>query len=265
MNERTVDRTRQDLTQTDAARRAGVSLATWRRWENDPESVSAKTRTACETVLASGSDHERVLSKTAAAFTSAWADSPRLTPRQAYALAVELDMWADIHLATWLRDPSGPLYEVSPFDCFDLRVLMLVGENRAWVEAVRQRCQVISQEIEAGILPFDRPGPLIDEVLIGAALGGAQAMLQDLPELFDRIESLEPDDEDYLIGDDDWDVVSDGFDDECQWDEWEVPLRHGHPLLPAILAANHPFRWFDEVQPSGAGYLQRLSGLIVEE
>lgn len=267
MNERTEGRNELELTQADAARQAGVSLATWRRWEIDPDSVSAKTRIACEDVLEGASAFERALSKLAEAFTSSWRNSPRLTLRQAYALAVELDSWADGEIAEWLHDPSGPLHEVAPFCHFDLRVMMLVGENRAWAEGVRQRCRIISNEIEMGSLPFDRTGPLIDEILIGAALEGAQSLLKDLPELFERIPSQEAVDDDdfYLIGDDDWGVVSDGFDDVCRWDEWEVPILQGHPLLPTILAERHPFSWFDGGEASGSGYLQRLSGLVVDE
>lgn len=39
------------LTQADAARPAKISVATWRRAEDDPSSVSAKTRVAVEQVL----------------------------------------------------------------------------------------------------------------------------------------------------------------------------------------------------------------------
>ncbi|MFD5213116.1 helix-turn-helix domain-containing protein [Microbacterium sp. NPDC058345] len=256
------------LTQTDAARRASVSLATWRRWEEDPDSVSQKTRDACEGVLAARSEHERALEKLTNSFTTAWQDSPRLTPRQAYAIALELDTWDDLFLKPWLDDPREPLHTRPPFDDFDLRVMMLIGESRAWVAAVQERCRVISDEIKRGILPFDRPGPLIDEVLIGAALSGAQASLEDLPESFEHVPAREAvDDEEndeYLIGDDDWDAVSDGFDDICRWDEWEVPIRLGHPLLPAVLAQRHPYTWFDAEEATGPGYLQRLSGLIVD-
>lgn len=247
MNERSDRRLELDLTQADAARKAGVSLATWRRWEEDPDSVSAKTRIACEDVLDRASEYERAVSKSAEAFTASWRDSPRLTPRQAYAIAGVLDFWADSDIAEWLRDPSESLHEVPPFDNFDLRVMMRVGENRAWAEAVRQRCYLISDEIEAGTLPYGRPRPLIDEVLIGAALHGAHTLLEDIPELFEGIPARESvgDDEDYMIGDDDWGAVVDDFDDVCGWDEWVVPLHQGHPLLPALLAQRHPFTWFD--------------------
>ena len=95
MDERTKRRVELELTQEEAARKAGVSLATWRRWELDPGSVSMKTRVACEDVLEATSDFERALSKSAVAFTGSWQDSRRLAPRQAYAIAVELDGWAD--------------------------------------------------------------------------------------------------------------------------------------------------------------------------
>ncbi|MDY3127087.1 MAG: helix-turn-helix transcriptional regulator [Corynebacterium sp.] len=267
VSERSERRIELELTQVDAARQAKVSLATWRRWESDPDSVSVKTRIACEDVLEGTSAFERALVKSAEAFTSSWRNSPRLTPRQAYAIAVELDSWADGEITEWLQDPSGPLHEVAPFYHFDLRVMMLVGENRAWAEGVKQRCRVISNEIEVGSLPFGRTGPLIDEILIGAALDGAQSLLKDMPELFERIPSQGAVDEDdfYLIGDDDWDVVLDGFDDICRWDEWKIPILQGHPLLPAILAERHPFTWFDGGEASGPGYLQRLSGLVVDE
>ena len=39
------------LTQDEAARQAGVSVATWRRWEHDPASVKKDAATACQGVL----------------------------------------------------------------------------------------------------------------------------------------------------------------------------------------------------------------------
>ncbi|MGP5316445.1 hypothetical protein ACTXMB_00560 [Arthrobacter rhombi] len=231
--------------------------------------MSAKTRTECERVLSGETEHARALAKSVAAFEVAWGDSPYLTPRQAYAIAMEVDGWGDMDIADWIQQPDRPLHQISPFDLFDLRVMMLVGESRAWAEAVRQRCYKLSDGIETGILPFDRPGPLIDEVLIGAALSGAQASLEEMPELFERIgprESVDDEEsEHYLIGDNDWDVVSDGFDDRCRWDEWEVPLRNGHPLLPAVLVDRHPFSWFDYIEASGPGYLQALAGRLAED
>ena len=253
MDERTKRRVELELTQEEAARKAGVSLATWRRWELDPGSVSMKTRVACEDVLEATSDFERALSKSYEAFADSWKDSSTLTPRQAYAISLQLDLWADTDIAEWLRDPSEPLHEVSPFDHFDLRVMMHVGENRAWAEGVRQRCYVVSDEIQSGTLPFDRPEPLIDEILIGAALDGAQGLLEDMPELFAKIPSRDGifDDEHFEIGDDDWEVVAEGFSDACGSDDWEIPLWKWHPLLPLVLTRRPPFTWFDLGGTSG--------------
>lgn len=72
----------------------------------------------------------------------------------------------------------------------------------------------------------------------------------------------EADDDDYdgsRLGDREWDIVSDGFDDVCRWDQWEVPVMNGHALLPAVLAEHHPYRWFDPGPGTGSGYLLDLA------
>lgn len=49
-------RTEIGLTQEQAARRAGVSLATWRRWERDPTSVTEDVRAQCQGALDEAED-----------------------------------------------------------------------------------------------------------------------------------------------------------------------------------------------------------------
>jgi transcriptional regulator with XRE-family HTH domain len=267
MNERAATRQSQLLTQQESAGRAGVSLATWRRWEEDPAAVSAKTRAACEKVLNQDSAMSVALSEAAADFENSWSDCHYLTPRQAYAIASVLLLWADGELQEWGRGADNePLHDVPPFAYFDRRVLFYVNESRAWVESVRERCYAIAAEIQRGTLPFDRDGAYIDELLIAASLAEAESQLNDMPELYDELaprEAFETND-DYKVGDNDWESVSDAFDDRCRWDEWEVPIFANHPLLPLVLAARHPYTWFDLVPPSGRGYLQRLGGLTAE-
>jgi transcriptional regulator with XRE-family HTH domain len=258
-------RERMGLTQADAAARAGISLATWRRWEEDPAAVRASTRASCERVVNREAAFEEALSREAAKFEKSWSECPFLTPRQAYAIAASLDGWADMYIAEWLREPTGrPLHEVSPLDQLDLRVMMLVNENRAWAAKAQERCRAVSEEIAQGILPFDRPGCFIDELLMALALSDAQDLLADMPDVFEGVTPREDGDDygDWVL-DDDWDVVSDAFDDRCRWDEWEVPLHQAHPLMPAILADRHPYTWFDNVPASGPGYMNRLMGLEV--
>lgn len=269
MNERLNQRTKLGLTQAEAASKAGVSLATWRRWEENPESVSAKTRAASEAVLEGTALVLNADAESANAFEEAWGDSPYLTPRQAYAISATLSIWGDLFIGEWLKTREEPLHTIPPFDELDLRIMIQVGDNAAWATAVRRRCYVISDEIESGVLPFDRQGPFIDEVLIAASIDGAKTLLEDDPEQFDAITAREPrevsddDDDLYLHGDDDWEYITEAFDNVCRWPEWEVPIYREHPLLPVLLAQRHPYTWFDtvpEVDPELAQELMDFLG-----
>ncbi|OHU44668.1 helix-turn-helix domain-containing protein [Mycobacteroides chelonae] len=269
MDSRRSRREKLELTQSAAAARAGVSVATWRRWEEDAASVSADTQTRCESVLDQEQAFGRALEQLADNFCSAWKDCHYLTPRQAYALAGVLNFWADHDIGLWLQEPSGePLHEIAPFNAFDRRVMVYVNDNKAWAEKARERCYAVADEIERGSLPFDRDGCLFDELLMAVALEEAKDRLADMPELFERVQprAEHPDHgEEYWVLDDDWDLVSDEFDDQCRWDEWEIPATRDHPLLAAIIADRHPYTWFDPTKPSGAGYLQRLMGMVVDQ
>jgi len=189
--------------------------------------------------------------------TSTWAEGA-MTPRQAWAVLSVLAYWADTDLRGWLDgDVDQPLYQCEPFVHFDERVMMLVGENKAFAEKARKRCLAVHDEIEQGVLPFDRPGCYFDEVLVGAAVRVAEDYLNDMPELFAglperpsadlSVPGAQDEEQEIPHGDDDWDQVTDGFDDLAQWDDWEVPLVTDHPVLGPLLEQRHPFRWFDQV------------------
>ncbi|MGB3334225.1 MAG: hypothetical protein WBA79_15595 [Mycobacterium sp.] len=276
-NERRDRREAINLTQTAAAAQAGISLATWRRWEDDPDAVAPKTRNKCAAVLdkeAAAAEKRRDRARQVAdKYEKTWGERWILTPRQAYALVCALHSWADMEIGPWLEDPTRtPLHTVGPFTQFDRRVMMYVNDNRAWAAKAQERCYEVGDEIESGTLPFTRPGCFFDELLFGAALREAEDLLRDLPDLFEEIAahpSVAFDDDDIdesdpemdMVCDEDWDLVSDLFDNDCRWDEWEIPLYKNSPLLPAILAHNHPYSWFDLKPPSGPGYLNRLVGL----
>jgi len=156
-------------------------------------------------------------------FEESWRDCAYLTPRQAYSLALTLDLWADSEISAWLENPDEqPLHNVSPFEYFDRRVMFQVGENRAWAQKASERCHAVADEIQMGVLPFDRPGAYFDELLVAAALAEAAEHLSDWPESFDGLPPRLPTDTKdggFYVGDDDWDQVSDHFDDVCRWDE----------------------------------------------
>ncbi|WP_167541003.1 helix-turn-helix domain-containing protein [Rhodococcus jostii] len=262
-----------EMTQPEAAARAGVSVATWRRWEDDPASVSSATRTKCEKVIDRESAAKERAKQISHKYEQTWNDSVTLTPRQAYALTVILHGWADTDLTMWIDgDLDCPLHDVGPFAGIDRRAMFYVDGNKAWAAKALERCRAVAKEIESGTLPFNRPGCFFDELLMAAALHEAPHIMDQLPELFEGItprpfrDFTDDDDvDDFYMVDEEWDAVSDRFDDLCRWDEWEVPLYADHDLLPAILAERNPFNWFDRAEGTGAGYLQKLSGLVVDD
>lgn len=253
MDNRKAKRTQLGFSQGEAARLAGVSLATWRRWENDESSVSARTQKLCEQVLRTTLqneelDHDSQLEEVWEHFTQAWQDNPSISPRQAFAISCILNEWADAEIYTWLLKPENqPLDEIPPFHLFDLRVLFYINNNHAWAEKTRERCHIISEELEKGILPFDRVNCFMDEVLMAATLQIAPTCINDDPSLFSGIPSRQgtcDPDNDYRP-DNDWDGLADYFDDCCRWDDWETPLMNDSELLSDLLALRHPFTWFN--------------------
>lgn len=132
MNTRAERRLELGLTQAEAARRAGRSLDTWRKWEVDPDSVNAESRRRCAAVLRFDAVEPDVDGWAGEHYARVWGTNPAITPRQAFAISMRLDLLYDAHIAPWVRDPDGPLHDVAPFDDLDLRVMMLVGESRAW-------------------------------------------------------------------------------------------------------------------------------------
>lgn len=269
MNPRRVLREQLHLTQPEAALRARVSLATWRRWEEDPDTVSADTRTKCERVVDVNREARNPFAEHDLKFEQSWGDCPYLTPRQACAIATVLALWADTEIGEWLDGgwPQEPLHDVPPFTRLDRRAMIYINDNKAWAAKAAERCYAVAEEIAEGILPFDREGCFFDELLMAVALPAAQEQLAEMPDLFEDISPRLPtDDEDiHFLGDDEWNMVSDAFDDRCRWDEWEVPMFRDHPLLAAVLADRHPYNWFDPAPGTGSGYLQRLAGMVIDE
>ena len=59
--------------------------------------------------------------------------------------------------------------------------------------ALAQRCEAVPKEIANGVLPFDRAGRFINELLIALALPYAEGDLQDMPDLFDGLPTFDLD------------------------------------------------------------------------
>lgn len=245
MSERRRQREAIDLSQAAAAARAGVSLATWRRWEENPDVVSGSTRTKCEQVLdaqrAIHERHRRQLAEENENIDRLWRSHPLLTPRQASGIMVQLDMWQHLFIGTWLegRGPKEPLHTVSPFDELDPRVMIHVNDNQAWAHLARQRCITVRDEMHCGVLPFDRDGCFFDEILMALVVDWVAETYDD-SEAEGSFDGIAPHE-----NDDDWVTVSEVFNDAARWRSWKIPTIVGHELLPTVLAQSHPFSWFD--------------------
>lgn len=252
MTTQTEERERLQLTQTEAARQAGVSLATWRRWEENPDSVTARSRVKCESALMAPLDravkHAKTMSEEWAdsdgAFLAGWKDSRVMSPRQAKAIVYVLSSWGDTSTPFWLNGQDEmPLCFASGFSNLDLRVMMLVGDNKAWAASFAERCLAVAKEMHGGHLPMEHLDCFMDEVLIGLALSDAQDFLENTADhgMFDGLPaSLLP------VGptDDDWDSVEEELHDQVNYTDWRVPSVAG-PELVALLETRHPFTWFD--------------------
>lgn len=239
-NPRTARREELKLTQVDAAAKAKVSAATYRRWEEDPDKVGKDSRARCERVLAPASAPDR---GDAADFEKAWGDGNLLTPRQAVALQVTLDSWAD-QIGDWVRHASSePLWNVMCFDNWDRRAFLHIGDNRAWAQMAADRLLRMVKDIQHGTLAFMwEDDCFFDHVAMASAVDYAPNMAEMLDDggVTDDIAAMD--------GDSDWDEVEESFDD-LALNEWMWLLRHPR-LVPVLLAARHPFTWFDTpVQP----------------
>jgi hypothetical protein len=184
----------------------------------------------------------------------AWRDRRDLTPRMAAGFAYAIDGFADLGIGSWLDgSDSAPLHAVDPFGAVDLRIMMAVADNRAWAALAGDRCRAVADEIDKGVLPFDRPGCYFDELLMALALGWARdfhadGLHDDALPARDRPEP-ELDGLDTIFDDSDWiDEVEANFDDAARFEDWQVPRFKGHPRVSDLLAARPPYTWFDGIQ-----------------
>jgi transcriptional regulator with XRE-family HTH domain len=133
-----------NLSQAEAARRAGVSLATWRRGEADISAVGARTRKKIREVLTAASQpvHSWV-----PLFNTRFRGDP-LTPAEAHMLATELTMNGEsFHLdvdSVWDSHILGELPDA---------VLMQVAERPQWLRRFLATSQILGGHLDKGRLP----------------------------------------------------------------------------------------------------------------
>ncbi|GAJ80854.1 hypothetical protein NBRGN_031_00500 [Nocardia brasiliensis NBRC 14402] len=69
-------------------------------------------------------------------------------------------------------------HDGNPFQCFDLRVMMLINENRAWLKSAWQQCYSLSKLLQHEINPLRHRHFPFDELILLAAVDD----LQDEPD-----------------------------------------------------------------------------------
>ncbi|XVQ11120.1 helix-turn-helix domain-containing protein [Spirillospora sp. CA-255316] len=228
------------LTQAEAARSARISVATWRRAEDDLSTVSAKTRAAVERAIRTfklkpqakepeavrPAEHVRRLNKF-------WMEGSALTPAMAAQLSVSADQLVDLDVSDWDEQPAmlGGLSDAVRFR---------VHGNYAWYEKLADTFKDVTNRIDAGVRPY--PRTLAEEYVLHTALRWAKGTWEDMPP-WEYLEGLERRD-----NDGDWTGVAAelsrfpfGFP---KLTEDEIADRIGEDGR-ARLSRLHPYRWWE--------------------
>ena len=243
-----------NLTQPEAARRAGVSLATWRRAEGNLALVSAKTRASVERALKGASAGRpaespaitRLIKNLNASFSG---EESALTPTMAMRLGLAFDSLGDdnIFLVPYL-DGETSVSEYGVGDCLPLvglpsSVILRIGGNRAWLERLTGTFRYLGRLLDAAVPPV--PQTLADEYALHAAISlaadqeddeGPDDMLEMFPGLLRHADR-----------EGDWDRARTGlsrlpigFPDLTE-DELADYLRDGRQVRSRL----HPYRWWE--------------------
>lgn len=224
------------LTQAEAAKIARISVATWRRAEDDLSSVSAKTRSAVERVLKATrrrpQEKADELSLHARRINESFQEGP-LTPAMA------------VHLSA----TCGMAYDMITHDQVDLpdfmeelpdSVLFRVQGNHAWREKLAETFQRMASLLDSGVRP--RPRSLAAEYVLHTAIRWGRGTWSDMPP-WQYVEGIER-----QRDDPDWDAVAleisrfpFGFP---KFTEDEIADHIGSDGR-IRLSRLHPFRWWE--------------------
>lgn len=261
------------LTQHEAARKANLSLATWRRLESGGSDVTPRNSTveAIERVLklpkggfadlrtGDGVDHlpmPRAMREWLSSFGENFDRDP-FTPRQAYKLVMvtigleDDDLWRD-----YLKGECT-ITEIPVLRGLPDWVLFTVSAH--WLRKFRSVILRIADEIEGGSVPY--PECIADHVALRLLVREAKKRSSDFDELIEvedpdgSILPTDPDLEQYW-GFVDAALFNDHFALERIWDADFTKLTFGNPsalLDPdegVTVGEVHPFRWW-EPRPEG--------------
>lgn len=262
------------ITQADAAARAGVSLATWRRFEQAPglgyrgdtirgvQRALRLTREELTSLL--GEDGPTVEEQAQKAWVGPWNEMwgatswPSISPLMACAIQVALD--SGRHMLESALDGSNFDPEEWPvLEEFDSRVFIEVGENRPWYRALAVRMEHLVEAMGKGQLIDESCECFADAALFGAAVRHAMdswdmaaefwpGVSNVLPIENDGAENHDEEDDDRDEEDDDedrWDLFVEDLDDRMPYREWDCVFAEYRKTRHLL---NHrPVKtWFDE-------------------
>ncbi|WP_162907836.1 helix-turn-helix domain-containing protein [Allorhizocola rhizosphaerae] len=259
------------LTQGEAAAKAGVSLATWRRLEGEDGvgSFRTETVTAVERVLrlplgglkalaageelpAPGLSHQIMGEWFAAA--AGWFTGDPMTPRQAFHLSMATAGLEDDAFIGWDDYLLGKSTVSDLLVLSELPDWVLFTVNNHWLQRFREVLLEIGEQLEAGQVPL--PRCMADRVALSLLIRHAREAQHDVEEM-------------HIDGDpavaaalpfmseeqEDWDALAEAlfggdFDMEMIWLPNFTRALYGDPdgfsaQAGVNISEFHPHRWFE--------------------
>jgi transcriptional regulator with XRE-family HTH domain len=263
------------ITQAEAAAKAGISLATWRRFEQSPglgyradtiRGVERALKLARkELVNLLGEEQPAIAMQTGkdrawiAPWNELWGATnwPSISPLMACAIQAALDSGRDM-LESALDDSNFDPEEWPVLAEFDSRIFVEVGENKPWYRALANRMQHLVDAMDKGQLIDESCECFADAALFGAAVRDASATWDDDTEAWAGVSNVRPIDNDAAESpaasvdenwdddyDDRWDLFMDDLDNRMPYREWDCVFPEYRKTRHLL---NHrPVKtWFDE-------------------
>lgn len=274
------------MTQAEAAAKAGISLATWRRFEQSPSLGyrSDTVRGVLRALRLSRDELTRLLEgreptvsggSDGAAWVGPWnelwraTDWPSITPRMACAIQAELDSTRDM-LETFLDTDDFDPEDLPVLQEFDPRVFIEIGDNKPWFRAIARRIKHLVDAMDKGQLIDRSCECFADAALFGAAVRDAAALWDDIseetwPEVSDDLpaqpEHATTDDKEGRTGEDDdtcdgdarWEDFTDDLDDRMPYREWDCVFPE-YRMTRHLLNHRPAKTWFDEPDDELEGF-----------
>lgn len=263
------------ITQAEASAKAGISLATWRRFEQSPglgyrgdtirgvERALKLTRKELTDLL--GGDQPAIAGQTEKekAWIGPWNETwsatswPSISPLMACAIQAALDSGRDM-LESALDDSNFDPEEWPVLVEFDSRIFIEVGENKPWYRALAKRMRHLVEAMDKGQLIDESCECFADAALFGAAVRDAVVTWDEDSEAWAGVSNVLPaatdgakdhpvedEEDDWGEDEDRWGLFVDDLDDRMPYREWDCVFSE-HRKTRHLLNHRPVKTWFDE-------------------